>query len=147
MRNAVAILFLSGLLAAPDSARADHIMVLVVRADSSLDNVSSIDLRKLYLGFTVNDAQGEPIRAATNSSNPNLWQAFLQNVMGMSDRSYHRRLLTLTLQSGRARPEVFDNLDGVLNSVESTGNTITFAWREDVENRDEIKILRVLWQH
>lgn len=145
MRHALVIACLTGFLAASSPVCADHMMVLIVNADSPIDTVSSIELRKLYLGFYVEDDSGRPIRAIANKSNVQLWEIFLQDVMGMSARSYERRLLTLTLQSGRNRPAVHNRLDELLDRVESDEQTIAFVWVEDISDRENIKVLRVLW--
>jgi hypothetical protein len=149
MRYALVIACLTGFLAAPAPApaRADHVLVLIANADSPIDTVSSMELRKLYLGFPVEDDGGRPIRAITNKSSARSWEIFLQDVMGMSARSYERRLLTLTLQSGRNRPAVYNGLDELLERVESDEQAIAFVWVEDISNRENIKVLRVLWRN
>jgi hypothetical protein len=134
------------LLVVPPAARADHALVLIASADSPLTTVSSLDLRKLYLGFVVNSETGEQIHPITNTSDTRVKEIFLQNVVGMSARSYDRRLLTLTLQTGRHRPETYSDLDDLLNRVANDSLSIAFVWEEDAESRDDIKLLRVLWQ-
>ena len=134
------------LLVVPPAARADHALVLIASADSPLKTVSSLDLRKLYLGFVVNSETGQQIHAITNNSDSRVKEIFLQNVVVMSARSYDRRLLTLTLQTGRHRPEIYTDPCDVLNRVASNSLTISFVWKEDADSRDDIKILRVLWQ-
>lgn len=131
---------------ATQQVRADDSVVLIVSAESNIRDVSPIEIRKLYLGFTVNAASGAPIHAISNSSDKRLWDVFLQGVMGMSERSYDRRLLTLTLQSGRPRPAVVQNNDTALLSVITDKNALTFAWSGDVDGRDDIRVLRILWQ-
>ncbi|MDH5620446.1 MAG: hypothetical protein OEY74_00045 [Gammaproteobacteria bacterium] len=147
MRYAALTILLVALLQAPAQARAEHSLVLIASKDSSLQDVNAIDLRKLYLGFTVVKGDGRPIRAISNFSSPDTWEIFLQDVMGMSERSYNRRLLTLTLQSGRARPTVHKNLAQLLDHLKSDHDAISFAWSTDIEDRDDIKVLRVLWHH
>ncbi|MGB5719088.1 MAG: hypothetical protein WBM34_00215 [Woeseiaceae bacterium] len=146
MRLAAIIALILGSLAAPASLHADHSMVLIVNAESSIDHIKPVDLRKVYLGFTVTKDGGRVIRAVTNRSNTRLWEIFLQDVMGMSERSYDRRLLSLTLQSGRLRPAVFYDLDQVIDILKSDKDTLAFAWQEDVKDNEDIRIVRVLWQ-
>ncbi len=134
-----------GLLAAAGQSFADHSLVLVASADSRLTTMTSLDIRKCYLGFVVRDSKGDQVHPITNGSESHLWEIFLQDVMGMSSRSYSRRLLTLTLQSGRRRPEVFDNLDALLAHLENNANAVSFVWEEDIAGRSDFKILKVLW--
>jgi hypothetical protein len=112
-----------------------------------LTAISSLDLRKLYLGFVVYFAEGLQIHPLSNNSDPRVREIFLQDVVGMSARTYDRRLLTLTLQTGRHRPETFTDLEDVLQAISENSLAVAFVWLEDVEDRDGIKILRVLWQH
>lgn len=135
------------LLICVSPAWADHVLVLIASADSPIESVSSLDLRKVYLGFTVNAGDGRQIRPLVNDSDSRLKEHFLQNVVGMSARSYDRRLLALVLQTGRRRPEVYSDAADLIGRVASDGHAVAFVWEEDAKNRTDIKILRVLWQH
>jgi hypothetical protein len=139
-------LILTLLLFAAQAAYADQALVLITSADSPLQSVSSIDLRKLYLGFIVNTETGHQIRPVTNDSDSRAKEVFLQSVVGMSARSYDRRLLTLTLRTGRHRPEVFRETAALLDRIADDAYSIAFVWNEDVAGREDIRILRVLWQ-
>jgi hypothetical protein len=94
-----------------EPAAADRAVVLVVRADSDIDTIDLLDVRKIYLGFSVRTSRNEQIRAASNITARGIYEIFLQGVMGMSVSTYDRRLLTLTLQSGRRRPDIYRNSD------------------------------------
>jgi hypothetical protein len=144
-RSLLHALLVLALLGAPPSVRADHSLVLIASANSPVNEISPLDLRKVYLGFSVEAGNEMEVRALSNTSDEALQEFFLQHVMGMSARSYNRRLLTLTLQSGRPRPEVYDNIDELLDRIDRDVLSITFAWEEDIADRDDVKILRVLW--
>lgn len=146
IRNILFLFVAIGLLAAPLPLRAEESLVLITHKDSDLQNLGSLDIRKLYLGFVVRDEQKQPIRAIANGSDTHLWNVFLQGVMGMSDRSYERRLLTLTLQSGRVRPHVITDLEQLLRTIEAEPNAVAFVWQRDLEGHVNLKVLRVLWQ-
>ena len=134
------------MLVGAQAAYAEHALVLITSADSPLQSVSSIELRKLYLGFIVNTDTGHQIRPVTNDSDPHAKEIFLQNVVGMSARSYDRRLLALTLRTGRHRPEVFRETSVLLDRIADATHSVAFVWEEDVEGREDIRVLRVLWQ-
>ena len=134
------------LIAAPIRADADHVLVLVTNKNGPLQSLRPIEIRKLYLGFTVANDRERPIRPISNMSDARLWNIFLQDVMGMSESSYRHRLLTLTLQSGRNRPEIIEVRELLLDRVEHDPDAITFAWLEDLEDRPNLRVLRVLWQ-
>lgn len=143
-------ILLGGLLSSaliPAIAAADHVAVLVVREDSPVASIDPLDIRKLYLGFSVRTVGSVPLRAATNRSGKALFDIFLQDVMAMSEKSYDRRLLTLTLQSGRRRPDVFTNIDELVGALQNDPNLVTFMWLEDFEKVRSLKVLRVIWKH
>jgi hypothetical protein len=146
IRKVLFLFVVIGLLETPTPLRAEESLVLIAYKDSPLQSLGSLDIRKLYLGFVVRDEQNQPIRAVTNGSDAYLWKVFLQGVMGMSDKSYERRLLTLTLQSGRVRPHVVTNLEQLLVTIETDPNAVAFVWQRDLEGHDDLKVLRVLWQ-
>jgi hypothetical protein len=127
-------------------ATADHVVVLVTRSDSPIETVDPLDVRKLYLGFSVRTEENLSVRAATNQSENKLFEIFLQDVMAMSARSYDRRLLTLTLQSGRRRPDIYRNVGELTDALGSDPNLISFMWQEDFEKADNLKVLRVIWK-
>lgn len=120
-------------------------MVLVARADSPIASLDLLDVRKLYLGFSVRTESNQQIRAATNRTSPVIYEVFLQDVMAMSAGRYDRRLLTLTLQSGRPRPVVVQNTRELLEAVNSDPYLVSFMWKEEAEEAGNLKILRVLW--
>jgi hypothetical protein len=146
IRHVLFLFVAIGLLAAPLPLRAEESLVLIAHKDSGLQDLGSVDIRKLYLGFVVRDEQNQPIRAVANGNDARLWEVFLQGVMGMSDRSYERRLLTLTLQSGRIRPRIITDLQLLLQTIATEPNAVAFVWRRDIEGHDDLKVLRVLWQ-
>jgi hypothetical protein len=127
-------------------AAADRTVVLVARADSTITSIDPLDLRKLYLGLPVRTADDVAIRAATNRSDTELYEIFLQVVMAMSARAYDHRLLTLTLQSGRRRPETYVNTKELLRAIEADAGLVTFMWLEDTGKSANLKVLRVLWK-
>jgi hypothetical protein len=129
-----------------EHAVADHELVLVVRADSDIEAIDLLDVRKVYLGFSVRTIKNAPIRAAANLTGKPIFEIFLQDVMAMSASTYDRRLLTLTLQSGYLRPAVFRNLAELVDALKQDPNTVSFMWKEDAEAAGELKVLRVLWR-
>lgn len=146
IRTALLLFLVFALLETPTPVHAQEALVLIAHKDSTLESLESLDIRKLYLGFLVRDEQNQPIHAFLNGSDARLWNVFLQGVMGMSDKSYERRLLTLTLQSGRVRPHVENDPEQLLQTIETLPNSVAFVWRRDLEGHDNLKVLRVLWQ-
>lgn len=145
-RQILAVMQLCVLFLASAPAAADHAVVLVARSDSPIETVDPLDVRKLYLGFSVRTEENLALRAATNQSENKLFEIFLQDVMAMSARSYDRRLLTLTLQSGRRRPDIYRNVGELTDALKSDASLISFMWQEDFEQAGNLKVLRVIWK-
>ena len=65
-------------------ASADETLVLIVSADSKVEQLDSLEVRKLFLGMTVIH-NGDRLRPLRNESEPRLKDVFLQNVVSMTD--------------------------------------------------------------
>jgi hypothetical protein len=69
----------------------------------------------------------------------------LQNIVSMSDITYDRRLLRLSLIQGQTQPTVYKNITLLINSVAADPSAVSYAWAKDVAHEPRIRILRVLW--
>lgn len=127
-------------------ASADERLVLVVSANSKVDQLDSLEVRKLFLGMTVTH-NGNRLRPLLNESESRIKAVFLQNVVSMTDMTYDRRTLRLALQGGRSLPVVYTDKATLINSVAADPTAVSFAWEADVQYDKRIKILRVLWHN
>ena len=125
-------------------AFADETLVLIVSADSKVEQLDSLEVRKLFLGMTVIH-NGDRLRPLLNEAEPRLKDVFLQNIVSMTDMTYDRRILRLALQSGRSLPAVYVDKVMLINTVAADPTAVSFAWARDVQHDKRIKILRVLW--
>jgi hypothetical protein len=82
-----------------------------------------------------------------NASDRTLREVFLQDVMGMSARSYDRRMLSLALRSGQRRPQSYESVEELLRALDADPLTVSFAWAEDISSHSELKAIRVLWRN
>jgi hypothetical protein len=145
MRRGVAIcLVLVGLTIASSGHAADD-LVIVARADSPIESLSNLDLKKIYLGIAVR-IDGETIRGVRNVSDELLDRIFLQNIVAMSERTYQRRLLSFTLRYGRPRPPEISSLEELLERLSANPYAVSYMWKADAEARKEIRILRTIWR-
>jgi len=124
---------------------ADVAVVLVTHKDSPIQGISSLDIRKVYLGISVT-VDGNTIRALRRRDDERLNQIFLQSVMAMSERSYERRLLSLVLKFGTPRPEEVGDSDELLESLVRIPSSIAYMWKSDAEADSRVRIIEVLWQ-
>jgi hypothetical protein len=131
-------------VAATLPASADETLVLIVNADSKVEQLDSLEVRKLFLGMTVTH-NGDRLRPLLNESDSRLKDVFLQNIVSMTDMTYDRRILRLALQGGRSLPAIYADRVTLINSVAADPTAVSFAWAKDVQHDKRIRILRVLW--
>jgi hypothetical protein len=142
LKRALALLaLLWGCLAVAGSA---DTVVLIVNASTNYAALDSVEVRKLFLGLTV-VRNGRTLHALRNASDPRLDEIFLQNIVSMSDTTYERRVLTLTMQQGRTPPPSIQDRKRLLAEVAADPDAVSFAWADDVAATQNIKVMRVLW--
>jgi hypothetical protein len=132
------------LLAAARPALAGEQLVLIVSAASKIEQLDSLEVRKLFLGLTVTH-DGNRLRPVLNEADDRVKEIFLQNVVSMSDITYDRRLLRLSLIQGQTQPTAYKNITLLINSVAADPRAVSYAWAKDVAHEPRIRILRVLW--
>jgi hypothetical protein len=125
-------------------ACADETLVLIVGADSKVDQLDSLQVRKLFLGMTVTH-EGDRLRPLLNDGDSRVRDIFLQNIVSMTDMTYDRRILRLALQGGRSLPTIFKDKVQLINAVAADPTAVSYAWAKDVQHDRRIRILRVLW--
>ena len=132
------------LLAAGTPALADEQLVLIVSADSKIAQLDSLEVRKLFLGLTVTQ-DGNRLRPVLNETDARVKEIFLQNVVSMSDITYDRSLLRLTLIQGQRQPTAYRDIALLLKAVAADPSAVSYAWAKDVARDSRLRILRVLW--
>ncbi|MBS0396030.1 MAG: hypothetical protein JSR54_15530 [Proteobacteria bacterium] len=133
------------LLGGTARASGDDRLVLIVSASSPVAHLEIIDVRKLFLGLRVAPG-GVPLRPLDNRADARMHEAFLQNVLGMSDEAFERRLLAMTLREGVPRPAVYYGTAELLAALASDPSAVSVAWARDVEHDRRVRVLRVLWR-
>jgi len=139
------LLFCIGLILCIKVAVAEHQVVLVATATSPLHDIDSLELRKIFLGFTVK-RDGQAITGLRNISDEDLNDIFLQTVVAMSEKSYKRRQLSLTLRKGLPRIAEYDKVEDLIKALSSNPYSISYTYEDVAEREPGIKILRVLWE-
>ena len=120
-------------------------VVLVTGKACSLSNISTLDLRKAYLGVTVT-LDGQQLRPILMRGDEKLEQIFYQSVVAMSKKSYERRRLSLTLKYGTPRPAEVNDLAALSEALRSEPCAITFLWGHDAASLHDVKQIKLLWQ-
>ena len=144
-------------LAAPARPGA-HTVVLVVGADSPVNNLTSVDLEKLFLGLPVL-MNGRPLHPLRNRSDPScnvrrsrsdtakdclLDEIFLQQIVDRTGESYDREMLNRVNQGG-LRPPEFTSLSELIGALSSDPSAVSFMWERDVAHNPHIRVIRELW--
>lgn len=120
-------------------------VVLVTSSDSSITDISTLDIRKAYLGITVS-MSGNTVRPLRQREDDRLNLIFLQSVIAMSEKSYERRLLSMMLKYGNPRPDELGSREALIGRLERNLFTIAYMWQSDAEADPRVKIVKVLWQ-
>jgi hypothetical protein len=136
--------FLALLLGAARPAFSGEELVLIVSARSSITQLDSSSVRKLFLGLTVTQ-NGSRLRPALNEADAQIKELFLQNVVSMSDSTYDRYVLRLSLLHGQSQPTVYKSTSQLIDAVAADTTLVSYAWQRDVSQDGRIMVLRVLW--
>jgi hypothetical protein len=126
-------------------ALAHHELILVVSRSSTLQEVSSLDLRKLYLGFSVSH-DGISLKGLRNTSDEGIERIFYQNVVAMSKRAYERRMRIIALGKGTPRTAAFDDTDRLVEALNHDPYSVSYMWNETAELYPSLKTLRIIWE-
>lgn len=127
------------------TAAAERMVVLVTNNGCPISELSYLDIRKAYVGIAVT-AEGEPIRPIRLIEDSDLDRIFFQTIVAMSEKSYERRALSLTLKLGTPRPEEFSDLDKALAALRRTTCGVLFLWANDIPATGDSKTIKVLWR-
>ncbi|MEA2080089.1 MAG: hypothetical protein U9P00_09570 [Pseudomonadota bacterium] len=134
-----------GIMLCLEVVGAERQVVLVAASTSPLHDLDSLELRKIYLGFTVR-RDGNLVKGLRNTGDKDLNRIFLQAVVAMSEKSYRRRLLSLTLIQGIPRPSEYDESQDLLDALSRDPYSVTYMWKDAAARSADVKTLRVLWQ-
>ena len=133
------------LLCLPGVAAAEQQLVLVTADSCPADEISMLDVRKAYLGIGV-ELLDQQIRAYRLVRDERIERIFFQNVVAMSQITYERRMLSLTLKYGTPRPREFTTTDALAEALQQRECGIGYMWREQAFSYPSLKVIRVLWQ-
>jgi len=139
------LLCCTGIMLCMEVAVAEHQAVLVTSSTSPIQDIDSLELRKLFLGFNVT-RDGKFVKGLRNTEDDDLNSIFLQSVVAMSEKSYMRRLLSLPLRQGIPRPSEYDEPEHLLNALSRNPYSVTYMWKHAADRSTDVKTLKVLWQ-
>jgi len=119
-------------------------LVLVTGEATPALELNNKEVRWLFMGLPVvkNDKNIKPL---LNASNALVYEVFLQKVIYMSGQNYERRLLAKVFRRGGRRPVTYQNLNRLLQALQTNPNAVSFMWQEIAEKHTNIKIVSTLW--
>jgi hypothetical protein len=144
VKHIAAMVVLVLLLGAATRARAAEEVVLIVGARSNIEQLDSPLVRRLFLGLTVT-LNGSRLHPLLNEADAKIKDLFLQNIVSMSDSTYDRYLLRLSLQQGRTQPMVYRSESALIDAVAVDPTAVGYAWLKDVAHDARIRVIRVVW--
>lgn len=118
-------------------------LVLIASANGPVNALNSLEVQKLFLGLTV-VAEGGDLHPLRNESDESMRELFYQDIISMSELTYERRLLSLTLQQGRTTPPIYRDSKALFNAVAADPHAISYAWSAEVRKDPRLRILKVL---
>ena len=143
MRRLLLILLLACGVFGPVHSASESV-VLVVRADSPVRDLSSVEVRKLFLGVPVL-VDGKLLHPLRNRSDVRLDDIFLQQIVAMSQEAYDRQILVGLNRQGWVRPAEAVSVARVIEDLYADPQAVSYMWRRDVEHNPRLKVLRILW--
>jgi len=139
------VLLAAALLLPLDDARAERTVVLVTGTACPVTEVSSLDVRKAYLGVVVR-VDGHRLTPIQFVGDELLNRVFYQSIVSMSRKSYERRALTLAIKYGTPRPLKIESSADVAEAIEEYQCGIVYLWKEDADRLPMVRTVRTLWQ-
>ena len=144
-KRAIQTLALISLVLSTAASWADDAVVLVTYGNSPIEEISSLDIRKAYLGISVS-VGGNSIRPIRRREGERLNKIFMQSVIAMSLKSYERRLLSMMLKYGTPRPIEVDNREELLRQLMINPGAIAYMWKSEADEDLRVRVIRVLWE-
>ena len=142
MRRALLLVLM--LFSAAHAFAATRTLVLVTKADSSVTDLDSITVRKLFLGLPVL-INGSPLHPLRNRSDAELDPIFLQDIVAMSQSAYDRQILNGVNKQGWLRPVEVGTTLRLLDTLYADPYAVTFMWLHEVARNPRVRVIRVLW--
>jgi hypothetical protein len=138
------LLFALAIGGSPALHPAERQVVLVVSAESPVQQLEPIEVQKLFLGWPV-ARDNHTLRPVRNVSDAALSDVFLQYVVAMSQSAYDRRILAQVLQQGRPRPLELAKSSEVIKALSTDRYAVSYMWLNDVPANPRLRVIRVLW--
>ncbi len=118
--------------------------VLVTSENSSVEETSLLDIRRIYLGLAVSN-NNRVVKPVINTSSKDLYREFLKNIMHMTEKGYKRKLVKRVFRQGGRKILSIDSTVNLVEYLRKNPDNVSFMKYEDARNQKALKIIQVLW--
>jgi hypothetical protein len=126
--------------------RSEEVRTLVLAAgtNSTIPPLTVQEARKLFLGIPV-ERNGATVTPILNTSDPLLYEVFLQKVTYMSSPAYETQLVSTVFRMGGKRPRNFADAKTLVEALRKDPNSVTYLWQDQIQKLQGVKAVNVLW--
>lgn len=123
--------------------RAEPQLVMVASAKSPIRSLSTVEIRRLYLGvpLTLEGHELEPLR---NQIDPLVQEVFLQRVLFMSLHAYERQSAARVFRTGGNPLRQFTEQPALLAALAANPYAVTYMPADQAIRQPELKIIATL---
>lgn len=144
-RLSAAMCMAVSLFLCPSLVQAEESLVLATSSESSFDEMSAREIRRLYLGARIHRAQ-KPLDPVLNNTDQRMTEMFMQKVMFVSDVMYQRNILKAVIRGRMTRPKTFEVHEELVKAILSKPGCVTYMWASQVAQDSRLKVVTQLWQ-
>ena len=120
-------------------------LVLVGDQRLHIAAISPVELRRLFLGFTITNHQ-QKIMPLVNMADSLLYEVFLQKVVFMSANAYEKQLSTrLARIEEKIMPTRVYDTKNLIKLLTEGNHAVTYMWHENAKHYSNLKIIQILW--
>lgn len=139
----LAVLLLLGLCGKSVRAEDHGQVVMITHTSSSAEAISLLEIRRLYLGFSSQDADiGKPI---INHSDRQLFEDFLKNIMHVTEDGYRRKIVRRVFRYGSDYVTELQSIEKIAQHLAENPNDVVFVYVNNLQRYGDVKILVRLW--
>jgi len=131
-----------------NSCFASSSAVLVSAKHSKIEKINIIDIRRLYLRMPVSKGAAlinPGINPVINHSDSEIYQAFLKNIMRMTEKGYRRKLIKRMFRQGASKIKEISDKEQLINYLKSHPKYITIMSEKNAALSDDVIVIQKLW--
>ena len=141
----VRLILLLGIMICSSNLMAEESQcVLVTSSESKIQNLTVLDVRKLYLGLNIDKKYGVKY-PVLNASSDKTFNFFLKKIMRMSERNYEHKLIKNIFRKGTDKVNRYKIKSELVDHLKRNPGAVSFM--DEKKARDELglKIVMKLW--